>query len=218
MIQISAITAQDSGGNGAAVVIFIAIYLTPSIIAVVRKMPNVGSIVVVNVLLGWTVIGWVIALAMALGSSAPRGVIISNVINNSVGMNDAPQQHRRPDNRSHTTEEVAPGGAWARDPYSLAKLRYHDGRRWTEHVSDNDGLSRAEPAEFPPPELGAGWAPDPFGRYAHRYHDGKTWTESVSDDSGATGTDSPTFVAPSRAAPRVSPPPATPPTPPPPSV
>lgn len=42
-------------------------YFTPSIVAWVRKMPNIGSIIVVNFFLGWTFIGWVVALAMACG-------------------------------------------------------------------------------------------------------------------------------------------------------
>lgn len=48
-----------------------AAYWTPSIVAVCRKMPNVGSILVVNGFLGWTFIGWIVALAMACGRS-PR--------------------------------------------------------------------------------------------------------------------------------------------------
>jgi len=42
-------------------------YFIPSIVAWVREMPNIGSIVVVNFFLGWTFIGWVVALAMACG-------------------------------------------------------------------------------------------------------------------------------------------------------
>ncbi len=43
-------------------------YMLPSSVAIVRKVPNVGSIIVINFFLGWTVIGWVIALAMAARS------------------------------------------------------------------------------------------------------------------------------------------------------
>lgn len=42
---------------------------TPTIVAVIRKMPNVGSIVVINFFLGWTCIGWVVTLAMAGGAA-----------------------------------------------------------------------------------------------------------------------------------------------------
>jgi len=50
-----------------AIVLFIAavIYLAPAILALQRHAPNTASVAVVNVLLGWTVAGWVVALAMA---------------------------------------------------------------------------------------------------------------------------------------------------------
>ena len=40
-------------------------YFVPTIVAVIRKVPNIGSIVVINLFLGWTLVGWVVALAMA---------------------------------------------------------------------------------------------------------------------------------------------------------
>ncbi len=43
------------------------IYLIPWIVAASRETRNRGTIAVVNILLGWTFIGWVIALAMAFG-------------------------------------------------------------------------------------------------------------------------------------------------------
>jgi hypothetical protein len=55
-------------------------YFIPSIVAVARKMPNKGSTIVVNLFLGWTFIGWVVALAMACGrkdSPAKTGTMTS---------------------------------------------------------------------------------------------------------------------------------------------
>jgi hypothetical protein len=46
-------------------------YFVPSFVALVRKVRHQGSVVVINVFLGWTFIGWVVALAMAYRS---RGV------------------------------------------------------------------------------------------------------------------------------------------------
>lgn len=57
------------------VVLLLTFYLTPTIVAVVRKAPSTGSTVVINVLLGWTVVGWIIALAMACRSRPPQYVI-----------------------------------------------------------------------------------------------------------------------------------------------
>ena len=48
------------------------VYLVPTIVAGVRKVPNAGSVIVLNLLLGWTLIGWVVALVMALqGAGKP---------------------------------------------------------------------------------------------------------------------------------------------------
>lgn len=52
----------------AVLLISVTFYVLPSIIAMARKVPNTGSVVVINILLGWTFVGWVVALAMALRS------------------------------------------------------------------------------------------------------------------------------------------------------
>ena len=41
-------------------------YFTPAIVALARGNPNRGPVVVVDLLLGWTGVGWIVALAMAL--------------------------------------------------------------------------------------------------------------------------------------------------------
>ena len=65
--------AQQSGdGNAFAGLVLIAVgiafYFLPSIVAGARHVPNVGSVVILNFFLGWTLIGWVVALAMAARS------------------------------------------------------------------------------------------------------------------------------------------------------
>lgn len=44
---------------------FIVMYIVPFCVAVVRAHHNAGAILVVNVLLGWTVIGWIVTFAWA---------------------------------------------------------------------------------------------------------------------------------------------------------
>lgn len=48
-------------------------YWAPTIVAVIRKdqLPNIWAVVIINFLLGWTLIGWVVALVMACRSAAP---------------------------------------------------------------------------------------------------------------------------------------------------
>ena len=50
----------------------LAIYLIPAIVADSRKHPNRIPIFVINLFLGWTVLGWVIALAWSF-SNIERG-------------------------------------------------------------------------------------------------------------------------------------------------
>jgi len=52
--------------------IALGFYFLPSIIGAVRHVPNIGSVVVINFFLGWTLVGWVIALAMAARSVPAR--------------------------------------------------------------------------------------------------------------------------------------------------
>jgi hypothetical protein len=46
----------------------ILIYFTPTIVGGIRHVRNFGSVLVINLFLGWTLIGWVVALAMAVRS------------------------------------------------------------------------------------------------------------------------------------------------------
>jgi Superinfection immunity protein len=47
---------------------FAIAYEVPSIVAYSRQMPNRAQVYVINVLTGWTVIGWIVALVMAVGA------------------------------------------------------------------------------------------------------------------------------------------------------
>ena len=41
----------------------VGFYFLPTIVGRVRMVPNLGSIAVINLFLGWTLVGWVVALA-----------------------------------------------------------------------------------------------------------------------------------------------------------
>lgn len=53
-------------------VLALAIYFLPAIVALYRKVANKWSVVVINALLGWTLIGWAVALAMAVRDQTAR--------------------------------------------------------------------------------------------------------------------------------------------------
>ncbi len=47
-------------------VVVIVAYLFPWVVASIRGHHNAGAILVINALLGWTLIGWVVALAWSM--------------------------------------------------------------------------------------------------------------------------------------------------------
>lgn len=49
----------------------LALYLIPCLIGCARRAPDIGAIAAINILLGWSLVGWAIALAMAFRSVAP---------------------------------------------------------------------------------------------------------------------------------------------------
>jgi hypothetical protein len=48
-----------------------ALYLLPVLIGAARRVPGLGAVAVINILLGWTLAGWAVALALALRSARP---------------------------------------------------------------------------------------------------------------------------------------------------
>ncbi|WP_428245566.1 superinfection immunity protein [Ferrovibrio sp.] len=47
------------------------VYFMPALIAWRRRAPRAGLILLANAALGWTVIGWIVLLVLALRPSAP---------------------------------------------------------------------------------------------------------------------------------------------------
>lgn len=70
VIEVLLAEAADTGGDSSAglgfILFMVFAYFIPTIVAVSRGVRNKGSVIAVNVFLGWTFIGWVVALAMAL--------------------------------------------------------------------------------------------------------------------------------------------------------
>jgi hypothetical protein len=56
-------------------------YLLPVMIAWLRHAPDIGAVAVVNIVLGWTLIGWVAALALALRRPASPVVQVFSQLN-----------------------------------------------------------------------------------------------------------------------------------------
>lgn len=78
-----------STGAGLAIFVFvvmgICIYFIPTFVAVTRKVTNSGSVFVINLLLGWSIVGWAIALAMAVKTNMTR----VEIVNSEARVNDS---------------------------------------------------------------------------------------------------------------------------------
>jgi|SRR5665213_299458 len=90
MLQATATGGSSFVGD----VLILALYFAPSIIAISRKSSNVGSISLLNLLLGWTVVGWVMALVKAVKSTTPKvrsTVALSTCSNCGAGLSPGQQ-------------------------------------------------------------------------------------------------------------------------------
>jgi T4 superinfection immunity protein len=69
--------ASDSGVTairtvaGLMSLLVLGAYFLPSIIALVKRKRNTVAIILVNLLLGWTVIGWIVSLVWSVTNDAP---------------------------------------------------------------------------------------------------------------------------------------------------
>jgi len=59
----------------------VVLYLLPGLVGWARHIPGIAVIAVINVFLGWTFFGWVLALALALRPVYPAGPVVQVVQN-----------------------------------------------------------------------------------------------------------------------------------------
>ena len=79
------IVVLDSSAAGAigglfVLTIILGLYFVPGILATARHAKNAAAVWVIDIFLGWTMVGWVVALAMAFGetreeSERPRYIV-----------------------------------------------------------------------------------------------------------------------------------------------
>lgn len=64
------VIASAAGAVAGLLLVFVALaaYFAPTIVAFARHHHQANTVLVVNLFLGWTFVGWVVALAMAVGA------------------------------------------------------------------------------------------------------------------------------------------------------
>jgi hypothetical protein len=65
-------TTSGLGFGFAAVALIFVAYFLPALIAGARKHHNAPGIAMLNFFLGWTLVGWVVALVWAVTNPPPR--------------------------------------------------------------------------------------------------------------------------------------------------
>ncbi len=94
------------------ILILVGVYFSPTIVAVSRTHHQAGAVFAINLLLGWTLIGWAVAFAMALSAHRQPPVIL-----NQYGPGIPPQPQ-------------GPPAGWYPDPSGNGQLRYWSGNAW----------------------------------------------------------------------------------------
>lgn len=111
------LAASSSGAVAGGVILLLilvaigfCLYFLPSFIASRRHHHQFGTILVLNIFLGWTFIGWVVCLAMSLSATYAGGSPVSH------------------------TQATPPGWYPQPTPANPSQTRWWDGTQWTEHT------------------------------------------------------------------------------------
>jgi hypothetical protein len=103
-------------------------YALPWAIAVSRGKANHGGVALIDFLLGWTLVGWIVALVMACQA---HGVIAAPVTMNVVVAQQFPHaQFGAP----AAPAQASPPADWYPSPDGSGR-RYWDGRAWTGYTA-----------------------------------------------------------------------------------
>ena len=117
-----------------------ALYLLPVLIGWARRVPDLGAVAVINILLGWTLLGWAAALAMALRSARPAPPAVQIVQN----LPPAPPPGQLPAAGWPVPPEPPPAGPAPRRRWSFPRARAAPRTRRTG--GDRTGIRASAPA------------------------------------------------------------------------
>ncbi|HEX3326203.1 MAG TPA: superinfection immunity protein [Actinomycetota bacterium] len=147
----STLMAAGAYGNGANPILgllvlggLIAAYFVPTIVALVRHTDNVVPVAIINFFLGWTFIGWVVALAMACKSPAPTQHIY-------VHQGEAPpasETNRHPPDVPPPTQED--GAQWVRWAVDTRRITTSQASGWRDHFDQDPTTTMQQLRALPP--------------------------------------------------------------------
>ena len=124
----------------------------------------------INFFLGWTVIGWIVALSMAA-----RSRINPTVVNvHSHGGNFVQPQYQ-PQQYPVQYRQQSTGGATAWTPQQMQPGQSAQPIQLNQQHPVIQQQGGGQPDAVPP-----GWHQDPYGKAAQRYWDGQNWTQHTS--------------------------------------
>ena len=83
------------------VLLCLTIYFLPTGIAIIRSRSNTGAIFVLDLFLGWTGIGWVVALVWAVATDVPRST--AQQVSNERDVHMSDKQHNASDLKGDLT-------------------------------------------------------------------------------------------------------------------
>ncbi|MYC15278.1 MAG: superinfection immunity protein [Gemmatimonadetes bacterium] len=86
------------------ILLLLAFYAIPTILAYVSRHNNRASILVINLFLGWTVIGWIISLAMALTNNVEKRSTSNKLNKPKIAINPKPLYSAYTESQNDTRE------------------------------------------------------------------------------------------------------------------
>jgi len=113
--------------GGLSLIIVCALYFLPAIIALHRQHPQQVPILLLNLFLGWTFLGWIAALIWSASNSAPTQIIIQNNVS-ALQVSPAPLPITRSDSEYKViklleVEQLRKGGFLSDEEYQRKRLQ-----------------------------------------------------------------------------------------------
>ena len=132
-----AVSSSRPSSLEVGIVAFIGLiaYLLPSIVGTGRQVVDLGTVMVVNIFLGWTGIGWIVALALAMRTAVPRVEVATNAMASPDSASPSPASAKA---------HFAPPAGWYRQTPD-GPVRWWTGTEWGSWYAAEESLRGSVP-------------------------------------------------------------------------